>query len=235
MNNYLHFIAHVNRLDLTIKCLKSCKNLWANTIIVDNSSTPSVKESIRKNTGFDFNVIIPSVPLNTAQTYNLFTKIASEKHCDFFTYIHNDAEIVTKNGDLILIEKANNLLLNNRIGMIAYKSGNDDLFCAYKTEAVLDIGGWDDICFPFYYLDIDFIDRLIFHQWQIHYMEEIEVLHHNDASSTIKSDNRRFAATALCMSSWHKLYLLKKEILYDFSKLDIKFENQGISINYKKD
>jgi hypothetical protein len=197
--NYLHFIPHVNRIDLTSIALNSVKNLWDRTIIIDNSNNSKEILSLFDYHNFQFNILKPPVPLTTAQTYNLMRLIAIEQSVDFITFMHNDCEILTQNGDLMLIEESNEQFSNpfNRVGFINYnntdseqKHMNDDLFCSYNTNMLQDVGEWDWLCCPFYFLDNDYMRRMSVNGWKSYSMENLYCKHHN-ASSTIKADKLR--------------------------------------------
>jgi GT2 family glycosyltransferase len=54
-----------------------------------------------------------------------------------------------------------------------------------------DVGEWDWLCCPFYFLDIDFMKRVRKRGWTIAKTPGIMCRHHSDASSTIKSDKLR--------------------------------------------
>ena len=103
---FIHFIPHVNRPDLTLSALKSVPNLWPNTLLIDNSDDGSLAEYIGQNIEFGFMLIRPPVPLTTAQTYNWMRFIAINENTDFITFMHNDCEVMTENGDNILLEAA---------------------------------------------------------------------------------------------------------------------------------
>lgn len=196
--NYLHFIPHVNRIDLTSIALNSVKNILDRTIVIDNSHNSELSTlSSKKN---KFHILTPPVPLTTAQTFNLMRRIAIEQNLDFITFMHNDCEVLTQNGDLMLIDCAKNLFSNNtnNIGFIHYnntisdKRMNDDLFCAYKTDMLKNVGEWDWICFPFYFLDTDYFARMNEKEWKTFTIENLECKHQSGSSSTTKSDKLRW-------------------------------------------
>jgi GT2 family glycosyltransferase len=210
--NYIHFIPHVNRPDLTILALKSIPNLWENTILIDNSDTRSLAEEIGTEINFGFTVVIPPVPQTTAQTYNWMRFVAIEQKTDFVTFMHNDCEVKTPNGDKFLIEKAESLFSDDtqKIGWVHHDSDrNEDLFCAYKTEMLQDVGEWDWLCFPFYYLDIDYMQRVRKKGWTISRTPGIMCEHHNVGSSTIKSSKLRDFANAYYFNSSDAMFKIK--------------------------
>jgi hypothetical protein len=212
---FIHFIPHVNRPDLTILALNSVKNLWENTIVINNSNE-NLKETLDSSLSYNFNVLEPSVPLTTAQTYNLIRKIGIKKETDFITFMHNDCELITKDGDILFLEKAKEKFIDTetRVGWLYHDATeNEDLFCAYRTDMLKDVGEWDWLSFPFYFLDIDFRRRVEKNAWTLEKVEGILCKHHSDASSTIKSDKLRnfinpyyFSVSSALMSiKWDKL------------------------------
>lgn len=218
---YLHFIPYVNRADLTILALRSIPNLWERTILIDNSDTKDLAEQIGSNFDFGFTVVQPPVPLTTAQTYNWMKFLAIQEETDFITFMHNDCEVITDNGDKALLDEATKLFSeDNNIGWIHHDSDiNEDLFCAYKTQMLKDVGDWDWLCCPFYYLDIDYMRRVRKMGWTIQKTPGIMCKHHNGTSSTIKSSKLR----ALI----NPYYLQVSQILTEmkWSKLDGDWSN----------
>ena len=190
---YFHFIPYVNRLDLTLLAIKSVPNFWSNTIFIDNSTEGSLQNLLAQEINFNFKVIKPPVPLTTAQTYNWIRKIAIEQDTDFVTFMHNDCEVLTPEGDLLLLENARKSFTDeNKIGWVHQDANeNEDLFCSYRTSMLSDVGEWDWLCCPFYFLDIDFMKRVRKRGWTIEKTPGIMCRHHSDASSTIKSDKLR--------------------------------------------
>lgn len=191
---YIHFIPYVNRPDLTILALNSIPNLWENTLLVDNSDNGNLAEEIGPHFDFGFTVVRPPVPLTTAQTYNWMRFIAIDQKTDFITFMHNDCEVITKDGDNLLLDAAASSFSDEtqKIGWVHQDANeNEDLFCAYKTEMLADVGDWDWLCCPFYFLDIDYMKRVRRNGWTIQRTPGIMCKHHSDASSTIKSSKLR--------------------------------------------
>lgn len=190
----LHFIPHVNRPDLTLCAIKSVPALWQHTIIIDNSEDNLLKDLISTKIDQHINIVKPPVPLTTAQTYNWIRSIAISEKTDLVTFMHNDCEVITPDGDKKLLENAvmSFDLRDTKIGWVHQDANeNEDLFCAYKTEMLMDVGEWDWLCCPFYYLDIDYMRRVRNKGWTIQKTPGILCKHHSDASSTIKSSKLR--------------------------------------------
>ena len=190
---YLHFIPYVNRFDLTLLAIKCVPNFWSNTIFIDNSAEGSLKNLLAKEIDFNFQVVKSPVPLTTAQTYNWIRKIGIEQETDCITFMHNDCEVLTPEGDLLLLENAKKSFTDqSKTGWIHQDANeNEDLFCSYRTSMLSDVGEWDWLCCPFYFLDIDFMKRVRKRGWTIAKTPGIMCRHHSDASSTIKSDKLR--------------------------------------------
>ncbi len=104
--NFIHFIPHVNRPDLTVLALNSVPALWKNTLLIDNSDNCSLAAYVAKHINFHFAIIRPPVPLTTAQIYNWMRLIAINKNTDFMTFMHNDCQLLTEGGDKLLLESA---------------------------------------------------------------------------------------------------------------------------------
>jgi hypothetical protein len=189
---YINFIPCVNRFDLLTKAIKSVPNTWNNIRIIDNSEN-NLKDYLKKEIGFDFTVLEPPVPLTTAQTYNWIRKMAIKEELDYLMFMHNDSEVLTENGDLKLIEASEEEYSkqDSKVGAIHHNNDWDrDVFITYSVKMLKDIGEWDWLCMPFYWLDIDFNRRFEKHGWTF---KTIDVLceHHCNASATIKSDKLR--------------------------------------------
>jgi GT2 family glycosyltransferase len=120
--------------------------------------------------------------------------IAINENTDFITFMHNDCEVITEGGDSLLVEAATTAFADTsqKIGWVHQDANeNEDLFCAYKTSMLSDVGEWDWLCCPFYFLDIDFMKRVRKRGWTIQKTPGIMCKHHSNASSTIKSDKLR--------------------------------------------
>jgi hypothetical protein len=192
--DYIHFIPYVNMPSLLEKAIASSSHVAANGIgvIIDNRSDNTVEspESIlAKLDNLSFCVIKPDVPLTTAQTMNFMKSLANEKRgVKYFTFMHNDGEIVG-NG-MSLIEKARSEA-ENSWGVIFTEY---DVFCVFNLDVCNKIGEWDWLRFPFYFLDNDYYDRIKLAGYRCvdyNFREKFEVIHHNNASNTIKNDAER--------------------------------------------
>jgi len=187
---YLNFIPCVNRFDLLVKAIKSVPNTWDHIRIIDNSDD-DLKSYLKNELGFDFNTSKPSVPLTTAQTYNWIRKIAIQEELDYLMFMHNDTEVLTKDGDLRLIEASEEEYSkqDSKIGAFHHCSNSDpDVFITYSLKMLKEIGEWDWLCMPFYWLDIDFNYRVKKYGWSFKQIN-VECEHNN--SQTFKSNKLR--------------------------------------------
>jgi hypothetical protein len=197
---YLHFIPHTRRYDFTEKALLSSRALAERTVVIDNSEgceAFSLKEKYR------FAYHIPSVPLTTAQTMNLMRQRAIEAGCDFFIFQHNDAEL-HENTPVDLLLKVHSLINSGEKWGAVFT--HYDTFAAFNVQAVKDIGEWDWLRFPFYFLDNDYYKRLRDGGWPI-IETELGVTHH--ASNTINADPERKQVSDAFFPVCRQLYILK--------------------------
>lgn len=179
MSNFIHFIPYVNRMDLLKKAVASVTELWRNTIVIDNRNDLTQPDPRQE---FDpiVDVMTPQVPLTTAQTMNLMLQMAGNK--DFFTWMHTDAEAVDGAGGK-LVELACNL--QTKWGIVYT---NYDAMAAYNVKALKEVGGWDWLRFPFYFLDNDIAEKVTRAGYTIE-ESKLPVIHHK--SATIESDRER--------------------------------------------
>jgi hypothetical protein len=181
--NFLHFIPHVNRPDLTSLAVQSAIGTIAEgkVVVLDNSATGEIANYHHL---WAVEVRRATVPLTTAQTMNWIRNMAIEEKLDVFGFQHNDGEPAPGTID----------------GLYRYASevvdpwgvlfSNYDVCCVFNTRAVTETGEWDWLRFPFYHLDNDYYHRL--HLAGYPALETgLECKHHNDASNTIKSDPLR--------------------------------------------
>jgi hypothetical protein len=217
---YINFIPCVNRFDLLAKAIKSVPNTWNNIRIIDNSEN-NLKDYLKKEVGFDFAVLEPPVPLTTAQTYNWIRKMAIEEELDYLMFMHNDTKVLTKDGDLKLIQASEEEYSkpDSRIGGIHHCSDTDpDVFITYSIKMLKEIGEWDWLCMPFYWLDIDFNRRVKKYNWAF---KPISVDVEHDNSQTIKSNKlRNFINSYYWSVSQHLIQLKWSDYDGDWGNLE---------------
>ncbi len=174
---YLHGIPFVNREDLLSLAVASARPLWPHTIIVDNSAgglSPA---------DWPVAVLRPSLPLSFSQTMNLLQAEAAARSCDALLFMHNDAEAAAGTPERLLAALAEAHEARRRWG-VAFT--NYDTLAAFNTEAVACAGAWDTTL-PQYFADNDYYRRLRLAGYE-ELCTGLPVTHHNDASSTVKSD-----------------------------------------------
>lgn len=178
---YLVGIGYVNRDDLLNKAIKSIELFWSNTLIIDNSN----HKDLRKKDLFsaDVRVYEPPVPLTFSQTMNLLHRFGSEQRCDVIIFMHNDAEadVGTAEKFLLAIEK---MQKEGRKWGVVFT--NYHTLAAFNMKAVKETGPWDTIL-PHYFSDCDYYRRLHLAGYE-HVKTGLNVIHHNNGASTIKSD-----------------------------------------------
>jgi hypothetical protein len=84
---------------------------------------------------------------------------------------------------------------------------NYDVLCAYNTQAITAINGWDYLRFPWYFLDNDLHIRLEKSEFKLLQANVGEV--HHEPSSTIKSDQVRSLINSALFPVCEYLFLLK--------------------------
>ena len=192
--NFIHFIPFVNCPELLERAVKSTIDIAEKGlgIVIDNRtnlSLPDPQSIITAcNAGDYYFVYSPDVPLTTAQTMNLMKRLAAQKRCDFFTWIHGDGEITAGSGLIFIDEVERRNAGKEKWGCIFTYY---DVFCAFNVEACNETGDWDWLRFPYYFLDCDYYQRLkeagypcVVFSWQ----DKMTIVHHNGASNTIKND-----------------------------------------------
>ena len=181
---YTHGILVVNRPDLLELAVRSVECLWPDAFILDNSP----EGRIGTERAWPIPVVRPSVPLTFPQSINFLYRLAREKGADVFGYQHNDAE-AGEYGAAEYFKAVEEAFGSGRKWAAVFT--HYDIISAYEMRAFAAIGEWDaDFPQPNYTIDVDW-----FHRARLLGYELIEsgvaVVHHNGASSTIKSDAHR--------------------------------------------
>lgn len=199
---YLLGIPFVNRPDLLRRALASVRLLWPHAFILDNSPAGEIAASPA-----DWPVAVkhvPGVSLSFSQSMNFIQNAALAGDCEVCLFMHNDAEArpgVAKK----LLDRLAAALAEGRNWGVAFTCY--DTLAALNLRAVRKVGAWDSNL-PQYFADNDYYRRL-----QLAGFEVIEtglpVLHHNDASSTIKSDAERAFLNAITFPLYEEYYRRK--------------------------
>ncbi len=183
---YIVGIPYRNRIDLLRDAINSIKCYWDNLVLIDNSGC---QELSTQGFGQDFLIIEPIVPLTFTQSQNAFIRIANERACDFYMYMHNDA--VAENGTSEkLLELIQQLFDEKRNWGALFTDEvagfHPDLLAAYNMEAVNNVGQYDTV-FPDYFSDCDYYRRMIIKGYEL-INSELKLIHQNGGSNTINSD-----------------------------------------------
>jgi GT2 family glycosyltransferase len=178
--NAPHYIPYVNNYALLEKAYNSCKH-YDYVYVIDNRE-PHKREPDPKNLGYRVRIIKPPVHLSTAQIMNFMLAITYET---YFTWQHCDVNYEPH-------------IFDNFKAYVESRQGYDwgimytsyDYLAAYNCQPLRNIGGWDALRFPWYFLDNDIALRLIDNGYKIVQMPDSGQINH-EYSSTIRSDDER--------------------------------------------
>lgn len=198
------FMPYVNDPDTTNLALSSLSDSIRDVIVIDNSRGESHNKLLIKPD----QVIVPSVSLNTSQTYNFIRKYSILHNIDILFLIHNDC-ILQEDTPNVIASYLQAMSSDNEIGLL-YPSTDEtipkDVFCAYRTECLQDIGEWDDLCFPYYFMDIDYIKRIEMSKWKV---KCIETKLEHKGSNTISFDKHRNNINTYYLEVSRELFSIK--------------------------
>jgi hypothetical protein len=177
------FIPVVNNFHLLQKAINSVPENLYNEYFIFNNSGQNLDEHIDKK---QF-TIINETPISFKDTQNKMRLYAIENGYDYYSFMHNDGEILDDCA-YRLIKKADELISNNEIWGVIFT--NYDIFCAFNTNCVQNIGEWGDDNWPTqksgYYLDVDYYRRMIIQNYQHVYIESN--VSHDEWSNTIRNE-----------------------------------------------
>jgi predicted O-methyltransferase YrrM len=178
MLRYLLGIPFVNRSDLLYRAVESVRSLRPHVIIVDNS------EVGLDPAAWPVPIVRPPVGLSFSQTMNLLQRRALDTECDVLLCMHNDAEAMpeTPHRLLAMLEEATAANPRWGIAFTAY-----DALVAFHVAMIRQVGPWDP-ALPQYFADNDYYRRVRLGGFEV-LDTGLPVTHHNDASSTVKSDS----------------------------------------------
>ena len=179
------FIPVVNNFHLLEKAINSVPEGIFDDYFIFNNSKSKIPIDVKH-----FKVINRFGRLTFRQTQNAMREYAIINNYDYYCFMHNDGEI-TDDSAQRLIKLADELINSKSNWSVIFT--NYDVFCAYSTECVKNIGKWGDDLWPKYqqsgyYLDNDYYRRMKFSEFEIHQLENSNVLH-NEPSNTIKDKN----------------------------------------------
>jgi hypothetical protein len=181
------FIPVVNNFHLLEKAINSVPdNLFDDYFIFNNSGNKIPIDTKH------FKVIDRFGRLTFLQTQNAMREYAIINNYDYYCFMHNDGEIVDDTSQR-LIQMADEYIINNKKWSIILT--NYDVFCAYSTECVNQIGFWGDKNWPKdqqsgYFLDNDYYRRMKLSPYEVLQLPNSNVLH-NDYSNTIRDEKEK--------------------------------------------
>lgn len=195
-----HFfgIPYVNRPDLLDRAVNSIREFWTETFIIDNS------ESGLEPARWPVKVIRPPAPLTFSQTMNLLQDLAFENGCSYFLSMHNDAEADPGTPDR-LFALIDQLASERRCWGVVFT--NYDALAAFSTPMTRLVGRWDTTL-PQYFADNDYYRRVRLHGYET-IATDFQVAHHNNASSTIKSDPQLGYINGITLGLYREYYSAK--------------------------
>lgn len=183
MNDFVAFCPYVNRPDLLLRVLASCRDASLSLTIINNSGS-DIFHSPDGGTEPPEGVAVfdPPVPLSFTQSMNLEFKLAKESGAKYCLHMHSDALIPP---DVFgkLVDYARRMDSEGRKFGVLYTFY--DILACYNVEAALEIGGYDTH-FDSYYSDNDMWCRFRRAGYECHDTHIEGVTH--EGSATINSD-----------------------------------------------
>lgn len=195
---YMLGIPFVNRPDLLKLALQSVELLWPHALIIDNS------DSGLDPTMWPVPIVRPPVPLAFSQTMNLLQRLAAERSCDVSFFMHNDAEAGadTPARLLAMVEEAFASAQRWGVAFTHY-----DTLAAFNMAMVRIVGPWDTVL-PQYFADTDYYLRVRLAGYEL-LNTGLQMTHHNNASSTLKSDPQRQFLNSVTFPLYERYYTTK--------------------------
>jgi hypothetical protein len=193
------FIPFVNRRDLLERALRSAST--REVIVIDNSECRELY--CDENFRTQYEVLCASVPLSFSQTMNYIISIADSLNLDTYLFMHNDAEIVEDGFERFLC------LIRELPSNWGAAFTNFDTLAAFNMAAVKQVGLWDWIRFPQYFAETDYYHRMRLSGFETIWVDDVDVIHHNGGSSTIKSDKVRMHVENMLSKTYLKMYVHK--------------------------
>lgn len=181
------FIPVVNNFHLLEKAINSVPNNLFDDYFIFNNSNQNIPINTKQ-----FKVIDKFGRLTFKQTQNAMREYAIMNNYDYYCFMHNDGEILDDTSER-LIQMADECILTNKKWSVIFT--NYDVFCAYSTRCVNEIGKWGDEQWPKdqqsgYYLDNDYYRRMKLSSYQILNLQKHNVLH-NEYSNTIRNEREK--------------------------------------------
>ncbi|MDT7604174.1 MAG: hypothetical protein QOF61_2171, partial [Acidobacteriota bacterium] len=149
-------------------------------------------------------ILRPPVSLTFAQTMNLLQREAARRDCDALLFMHNDAEASEGTPEKLLSVIAEAHAARRRWGAVFT---HYDTFAAFNLEATRVVGEWD-AALPQYFSDNDYYRRVRLAGYEI-IDTGLPVMHHNGASSTVKSEPSRSFLNGVTFPLYGSYYAAK--------------------------
>jgi hypothetical protein len=195
-----HYIPYVNNHPLFMKAYESAKHS-SRVVVIDNrdqSKRPLEPYPANSHTMY---VKRPDVHLSTAQVMNYM--LQDSLGLPYFTWQHSDVWFEPR-------------ILDEFLHYVASRSGHDwgiiytthDLLAAYNTTALREIGGWDALRFPWYFLDNDIAIRLQTAGYKLVQAPNFGTIHH-EYSNTIRYDSERNQINSVMFPASELLFKMK--------------------------
>lgn len=200
---YIIGIPYVNRPDLLEQAVRSIEPFWPHTVIIDNSES-------RDLCGHELASLVqiyePPVPLTFTQSMNYIIRLAEDRNCDVWMYMHSDAEAHkgTPEAFLSIIET---IELEGRQWGVLYTLYNT--LAAYSMKAQKVIGCFDTVIRD-YFADNDYYYRMKLAGFEcINTPLRDKMTHHNNGSSSIKFDKNLALRNSITYPQAEIYYQLK--------------------------
>ncbi|WP_313802439.1 glycosyltransferase family 2 protein [Cytobacillus sp.] len=185
---YIVGIPYVNRLDLLQKAVESIKPYWEHTVIIDNSDGRDLKGHELSS---KVQIYEPPVPLTFTQSMNYIIRLAEEKECEVWMYMHCDAEAHEGTPEALLTIVENTIKEGRKWGVIFTLY---DTLAAYSMEAQKEIGYFDTIIRD-YFADTDYYRRMNLAGFELISTPLSNKMNHVGSASIHSDSNRAFITT----------------------------------------
>lgn len=202
MISYTLGIPFVNRPDLLRLAVNSVRALWPGTFILDNSEAGDV-EVEKKQWPVEVRWF-QGISLTFSQSMNYIFNEAYRRGNPVCLFMHNDAEAAPGTAEALMARVEDEMATGQKWGVMFT---HYDTLAAFNMAAVEDIGPWDT-SLPQYFADNDYYRRLMLAGWEA-VNTNLEVTHHNNASSTIKADQRRNLVNGVTFPLYQQYYVAK--------------------------
>lgn len=211
-----HFILYACRPEKFAQAIESIKDCLDYTIVIDNRSEFDRVCSPQEATPHKITVRKPEVALGVSQGLNLCMYIARDMGAPWFSYMHDDCEVVGDGLTRLRATARELFAASSPPAMVLTRSENEverggnhqgpcDVLCAYNVEACLSIGGYDWLSFPDYHADLDLYTRLNMAGYQ-NVQVDVTVRHRDGDGATHRISEHRMRAHCAVDEAHRKLW-----------------------------